>query len=178
MLVTCLRIQGLKVIEPRIFCDERGFFLESYRQPLYATFGIEAKFVQDNLSFSHCNTLRGLHYQPGQDKLISVMSGTIWDVAVDLRPGSSTFGQYEGVELDGELRRQLFVPDGFAHGFCVLSKTALVQYKVSAIYDPAKESSLRWNDRDLNIPWPCKEPIVSSRDQMCPFFKQVFKGVE
>lgn len=174
MNITCLSIEGLKVIEPRIFSDERGFFLESYRQPLYAASGIEPVFVQDNLSFSFKGTIRGLHYQKGQDKLVSVLSGTIWDVAVDLRPGSPTFGQWEAVELDDRTRRQFFVPDGFAHGFCILSETALVQYKVSSIYDPKLERSIRWNDPQIGVAWPCQTPILSQRDQTSPFFKEVF----
>ena len=177
MLVTCLRIQGLKIVVPRIFCDSRGFFLESYRRPLYADSGIALEFVQDNLSFSHQNVLRGLHYQSGQDKLISVICGKIWDVAVDLRPSSITFGQYEAVELDDRTRNQFFVPDGFAHGFYVLSQTALVQYKVSAVHDPAQERAIRWNDPELNIPWPCTEPTLSLRDQNSSFFKQIFEVV-
>lgn len=174
MIISCLPIQGLKVVEPTIFRDERGFFLESYRQPRYASLGIHSVFVQDNLSFSRKGTIRGLHYQRGQDKLISVLNGKIWDVAVDLRVDSPTFGRWEGIELDDEARRQFFVPEGFAHGFCVLSETALVQYKVSAVYDPLLEQSLRWNDPHLNISWPDLPAILSSRDQSSPFFEEIF----
>ena len=173
-MISCLPIQGLKVVEPTIFRDERGFFLESYRQPRYASLGIHSIFVQDNLSFSRKGTIRGLHYQKGQDKLISVLNGKIWDVAVDLRVDSPTFGKWEGIELDDESRRQFFVPDGFAHGFSVLSETALVQYKVSAIYDPLLEQSLRWNDPILNISWPDLPAILSSRDQSSPLFEEIF----
>lgn len=169
MFVTSLPLSDLKVIEPRIFRDERGCFWESYHQPIYAESGIAVRFVQDNCSFSRRDTIRGLHYQPKQAKLVSVIHGAIWDVAVDIRPGSETFGQYAAIELDDRLRRQLFVPDGFAHGFCVLSETALVQYKVSEVYDPCAERSIRWNDPKINIAWPCSEPILSNRDQTSPF---------
>jgi dTDP-4-dehydrorhamnose 3,5-epimerase len=173
-----LRLSGLKLIKPRSFEDERGFFLESYRQPLYAKAGIP-DFVQDNLSFSKKNVIRALHFQqgagqvPGQAKLVQVLRGKIFDVAVDLRPSSLTFGQWEAVALDDLLRWQLFIPAGFAHGFCVLSEDALVQYKVSSLYDPNTERSIRWNDPDLNIAWPTKLPILSKRDQNSPFLREI-----
>jgi len=171
---TNLRLAGLKLIKPRCFGDERGFFLESYRQPSYAKAGIP-DFVQDNLSFSKKDVIRALHFQkaPGQAKLVQVLRGRIFDVAVDLRPDSPTFGEWEAVELDELLRWQLFIPVGFAHGFCVLSEDALVQYKVSSLYDPATECSIRWNDPDLNIAWPTKLPILSERDQKSPFLRDV-----
>jgi dTDP-4-dehydrorhamnose 3,5-epimerase len=167
-----LRLDGLRLIKPRLFSDERGYFLESYRQPTYADFKIPP-FVQENLSFSKKNVIRGLHFQkePGQAKLIQVLRGKLFDVAVDLRPGSATFGEWEAVELDDELRWQFFIPVGFAHGFCVLSEEALVQYKVSALYDPKTENSLRWNDPTLNIAWPIDDPILSKRDQNSPFLR-------
>ncbi|MBS0624464.1 MAG: dTDP-4-dehydrorhamnose 3,5-epimerase [Verrucomicrobia bacterium] len=174
MFATCLKLDGLKLIEPRIFGDERGFFLETYRQPLYVDAGIDVAFVQDNMSFSKKGTIRGLHFQTGQAKLVSVLNGKIWDVAVDIRPDSPTFGQWEAVELDDQKRRQFFVPAGFAHGFCILSETALIQYKVNTIYDPKAEGSIRWNDPFLNIPWPFQEPILSQRDQQSPFFQEVY----
>lgn len=174
MKTSCLRIEGLVVIEPQIFSDSRGYFFESYRLPRYVEAGIDANFVQDNLSFSKRGSVRGLHYQPGQAKLVSVLVGAIWDVAVDLRAGSPTFGQWEGVELDDQTRRQMFIPDGFAHGFCILSETALVQYKVTAIYDPKAERSIRWNDPHLAVEWPVSEPILSARDQSSPFFEEIF----
>lgn len=172
MFVENLSISGLKVVEPRIFRDERGAFWESYRQPLYLESGIAATFVQDNCSFSRRHTIRGLHHQQGQSKLVSVIHGTIWDVAIDIRPDSPTFGKYAAVELDGETRRQLFIPAGFAHGFCVLSETALVQYKVSEVYNPSLEGSIRWNDPEIGIDWPCTEPILSERDRTSPFLHQ------
>ncbi len=171
-----LRLSGLKLITPKIFSDERGFFLETYRLPLYAEAGVAVSFVQDNLSLSKQNTVRALHFQssPGQAKLVSCVQGKIWDVAVDIRRGSSTFGQWEAVELDDILRRQLFVPVGFAHGYCVLSETALVQYKTSSPYDPATEKSIRWNDPKIGIAWPIRKPILSPRDELSPFLHEVF----
>ena len=171
-----LRLSGLKRIKPKIFFDERGFFFETYRQPTYAALGIDVPFVQDNLSFSKQGTLRALHYQsePGQAKLLSCLQGRIFDVAVDIRPHSSTFGEWEGVELNDENNHQLFIPVGFAHGYCVLSETALVHYKVSSLYNPSTERSLRWNDPRFNIRWPIEKPILSERDQKSPFAHEVF----
>jgi dTDP-4-dehydrorhamnose 3,5-epimerase len=169
------RLTGLKLIKPRLFSDERGFFLESYRQSEYAKFGIP-DFVQDNLSYSKKNVIRALHFQkePGQAKLIQVLRGKIFDVAVDLRFASPTFGEWEAIELDDQLHWQFFIPAGFAHGFCVLSDDALVQYKVSTLYDPKTECSIRWNDPHLKILWPTDDPILSERDQSSPFLRDVF----
>ncbi len=180
MQVTDLKLSGLKLIRPRVFTDERGFFFESYRQPLYAGEGINIPFVQDNVSFSRKGTIRALHFQsnPGQAKLVSCLEGTIWDVAVDIRPSSSTFMQWVGVELNDATHEQLFIPVGFAHGFCVLSDTARVQYKVSAPYDPKTECSIRWNDPDLNIAWPIQNPLLSPRDQTSPLFKEMYHVVD
>jgi len=177
MEIVDLRLKGLKKIVPRLFKDERGFFFESYRQGLYEERGIGVQFVQDNVSFSKRGTVRALHFQsaPGQAKLVSCVQGKIWDVAVDLRLDSPTFGQWEAVELDSERHEQFFVPVGFAHGFCVLSETALVQYKVSHPYDPKTECSIRWNDPDFNIDWPVCDPILSPRDQVSPFFRELKK---
>jgi len=179
MEISDLQIQGLKLIQPKIYKDGRGFFYESYRQQQYCAHGIEVPFVQDNVSFSQQGTIRALHYQshPGQAKLVSCIQGKIFDVAVDIRPDSPTFGKWEALELDEESHRQLFIPIGFAHGFCVLSETALVQYKVSAPYDPKTECSLRWNDPDINILWPIQNPVLSPRDQISPYFKEVFHEV-
>lgn len=169
-----LRLGGLKLIIPRLFQDERGFFFESYRQELYQAHGV-GPFVQDNTSFSRKGTLRGLHFQsdPGQAKLVSCVQGQIWDVAVDLRKNSPTFMEWEAVMLDDQTHKQLYIPIGFAHGFCVLSDTARVQYKVSAPYDPKTECSIRWNDPELKISWPIHDPLLSPRDQLSPFFKEV-----
>lgn len=171
-----LQLSGLLLIEPTIFADERGYFLEIYRQSAY---GLKETFVQDSLSFSKKNTTRALHYQsePGQSKLVTCLEGEIWDVAVDIRSASPTFGKWEAVVLDGKKKEQLYLPIGFAHGFCVLSETALVQYKVSSNYNPKTECTIRWNDPDIGISWPVQDPILSPRDQTSPFFKEVFREV-
>lgn len=165
-----MKLTGLKLISPRLFQDERGYFFESYRQ-----FDFDLPFVQDNLSFSRQGTIRALHFQshPGQAKLVSCIQGTIWDVAVDIRPESPTFMQWEAVELDDQSHKQLFIPKGFAHGFCVLSETARVYYKVSSPYDPKTEISIRWNDPSFNISWPVQNPILSPRDQTSPLFSEM-----
>ncbi len=167
MHVQTLRLKDLLLIQPRVFADERGFFFESYQRALFASAGVNVEFVQDNVSFSKKNVIRGLHYQetPGQAKLVSVMQGRIWDVAVDIRPSSLTFGQWEAVELNDENHHQLFLPVGFAHGFCVLSEEAHVQYKVSALYDPATERTISWNDPAIGVRWPIHHPIISLRDR-------------
>ncbi len=167
MEVLDLELAGLKLIRPPIFGDSRGFFLESYNQERYRAAGIEPPFVQDNHSRSAKGTLRGLHYQstPGQAKLIRVTLGRIWDVVVDIRPESKTFGKWSAIELDDEKRAQLFVPVGFAHGFCALSETADVQYKVSALYDAKTECTIDYADPELALPWPVKEPLLSARDR-------------
>lgn len=171
-----LRLEGLKKLSPRVFQDERGCFFETYRQPLYEACGVKIPFVQDNTSFSKKGTIRGLHFQSGkgQAKLVSCLLGAIWDVAVDIRPDSPTFGKWESVLLDDVGRNQIFIPEGFAHGFCVLSDVALVHYKVSSIYDPKAESSIRWDDPDLAVCWPVSHPELSLRDQRSPFFREVF----
>lgn len=176
MQVDLLSISGLKLIIPKVFHDERGFFFESYNADRFQQQGIDTAFVQDNASFSKKGTIRALHYQssPGQAKLISCVLGKIWDVAVDIRPESPTFGKWEAVELDDESKRQFYIPVGFAHGYCVLSDTALVHYKVSSPYDPKTECSIRWNDPDLGVDWPVNDPLVSDRDRQSPFFKKVF----
>lgn len=173
MQVRDLSLEGLKLILPKLYPDRRGLFFESYREKLFASCGINTSFVQENVSFSCYKTIRALHFQqePGQDKLVSCFSGEIWDVAVDLRPHSKTYLQWEGVILSEENCYQLFIPKGFAHGFCVLSEKARVHYKVSHYYDPEQERSIRWNDPDINIDWPIDDPILSSRDQTSLFFK-------
>jgi dTDP-4-dehydrorhamnose 3,5-epimerase len=167
-----LDLEGLKLIRPPVFEDERGFFQETYNAVRYAEARILETFVQDNHSRSIKGTLRGLHYQsrPGQAKLVRVTLGCIWDVAVDIRPGSKTFGHWRGVELDAKKREQLFVPVGFAHGFCVLSDVAEVQYKCSAVYDPKTECSLDYADPELGVAWPVQQPQLSARDQQAESF--------
>lgn len=169
-----MRLQGLVLIEPGRAEDARGFFLERYRHADYAAAGIDCSFIQDNEVFSKSNVLRGLHYQekPGQAKLVSAVSGLIWDVAVDIRPSSPTYGQWEAVELSEENGLQFYIPIGFAHGYCVLSPTARVYYKVSAPYDPKEERTLRWDDPHLAIDWPLNHPLLSERDRSAPFFQE------
>ena len=158
------------VVEPTVFQDARGFFLETYHAERYRAHGIAAAFVQDNHSRSVARTIRGLHLQVGrpQAKLIRVIHGTIWDVAVDVRRGSATFGRWVGVELSAENHRQCFIPAGFAHGFCVLSEAAEIVYKCSDFYDPASEVGIVWNDPTLAIAWPIDEPLLSERDRHHP----------
>jgi len=175
MQVLDLSLRGLKLILPRVYQDERGFFFESYRLADYQAHGIDVPFVQDNVSFSTQGTIRALHFQsqPGQDKLVSCVQGEIWDVAVDLRPSSDTFMKWEAVTLDEKRSKQLFIPKGFAHGFCVLSKEARVHYKVSSYYNAETECSIRWNDPEIKIDWPISRPTLSPRDQISPFLKEI-----
>ena len=161
-------LRGLVILEPRVFADERGFFLESYNQRAFAEFGIEERFVQDNHSSSRRNVLRGLHYQVkhSQGKLVRVVEGEILDVAVDLRRSSPAFGRWEAVHLSGENKRMLWIPVGFAHGFRVISEKAQVLYKATDYYAPEHERTVAWNDPDLKIDWKVEgEPIVSAKDQ-------------
>ncbi|MGE5155758.1 MAG: dTDP-4-dehydrorhamnose 3,5-epimerase [Bdellovibrio bacteriovorus] len=156
------------IIEPKVFGDERGFFLETYRSNTYAALGIAAHLVQDNQSFSRRGVLRGLHIQHpfAQGKLVQVLMGEVFDVAVDVRRGSATFGQWAGVTLTGENKRQLWVPPGFAHGFLVTSETALFVYKCSDYYHPETELSVRWDDPAIGIDWPLDGlPELSRKDQ-------------
>lgn len=161
-------LDGMFVLEPRVFGDERGFFLESYNEQVMAEAGIPDRFVQDNHSCSFCNVLRGLHYQlkHPQGKLVRVVAGEILDVGVDLRRSSATFGRWESVRLSGENKRILWLPAGFAHGFRVLSEKAHVLYKATDFYSPQDERTLAWNDPDLKIDWELSsDPIVSAKDQ-------------
>jgi dTDP-4-dehydrorhamnose 3,5-epimerase len=174
MEITELPLSGLKLIRPRVFRDPRGFFIETYSEPRYREGGIDVRFVQDNHSRSAQGTLRGLHYQsaPGQAKLIRVIQGRIFDVAVDIRADSPTFGKWFGEYLDAEEHLQLFIPVGFAHGFCVVSETAEVTYKVSSVYDAKTEVGMRWNDPDIGVEWPVKEPLLSARDESAESFRE------
>lgn len=166
MKILEIELEGVMVLEPLVFDDERGFFMETYHKERYNERGMPATFVQDNLSFSRAGTLRGLHFQHpnGQAKLVQVLSGHVFDVTVDIRNGSPTFGQWIGIHLSDENKRQLFVPEGFAHGFCVLSDTALFSYKCSDLYAPDCEGGLLWSDPDIGIDWPVKGPILSEKD--------------
>jgi dTDP-4-dehydrorhamnose 3,5-epimerase len=174
MEITELPLAGLKLIRPRVFRDPRGFFIETYSEPRYREGGIDVRFVQDNHSRSARGTLRGLHYQsaPGQAKLIRVIQGRIFDVAVDIRPDSPTFGKWFGEYLDAEEHLQLFIPVGFAHGFCVVSEAAEVTYKVSSVYDAKTEVGMRWNDPDIGVEWPIQEPLLSARDENAESFRE------
>ena len=161
------RLQGLAILQPRVFEDERGFFLETYSRARYAAAGVDVEFVQDNHSRSVRGAIRGLHMQlpPGQAKLVRCARGSAFDVAVDLRKGSPTFGQWEAVELDDVLHRQLYIPFGFAHGAMALTDGMDLAYKVSSYYDPGTEIGVAWDDPDLAIPWPLPDPVVSERDR-------------
>ncbi len=160
-------LPGLILIKPRVFTDPRGFFIETYQQERYAAAGIDVRFVQDNHSSSKRDTLRGLHYQshPGQAKLVRAATGRIFDACVDTRPESPTFGKWPGVYLDAEQHHQLYIPIGFAHGFCVVSEVAEVLYKVSNPYDGKTECTIAWNDPELGVEWPVADPILSVRDE-------------
>lgn len=170
MRVIATELPGVLIVEPQVFADRRGFFLESYNQQRYAEHGIDVAFVQDNHSRSARGTLRGLHYQapPGQAKLVRVVAGEVFDVAVDIRRGSPTYGRWVGVTLSAENHRQLYVPTGFAHGFCVVSESADFLYKVTSYYAPAEERGIAWDDPALGIEWPVQDPILSDRDRHHP----------
>jgi len=169
-------LDGLYILKPEIYKDSRGYFFESFREQYLNEHGIETTFVQDNISSSVKGVIRGLHYQAGhsaQAKLIMVIEGKILDIAVDIRRTSPTFKQYEAVELDDDKHHQLFIPEGFAHGFAVLSEKAVISYKCSSYYDPSKERGIRWNDPDLNIDWKTKNPVLSGKDKNLPFLKNL-----
>lgn len=167
MRVLDTRLPGVVVVEPKVFRDERGSFLESWSLQRYRDAGLPAEFVQDNVSVSRRGVLRGLHYQEPnpQGKLVSVLRGEVFDVAVDIRVGSPTFGRWVGYLLSEENARQLYVPEGFAHGFVVLSESATVSYKCTSYYDPASEGTVLWSDPAIGIEWPVREPILSAKDR-------------
>jgi dTDP-4-dehydrorhamnose 3,5-epimerase len=162
-------IEGAFIIEPKVFGDDRGYFLETYSHKRYQEAGIPGTFIQDNLSFSRRGVLRGLHFQNpnAQGKLVSAPMGEVFDVAVDIRKGSPTFGKWVGVHLSGQNKRQFWVPPGLAHGFVVLSETALFSYKCTEYYSPKDEHSILWNDPDIGIEWPISDGIqLSGKDQI------------
>lgn len=171
-------LDGVRLIHTRIFQDERGHFRELWNEARYAEAGVADRFVQDNVSVSRGGVIRGLHYQHpnGQAKLVSVLEGEIWDVAVDIRRGSPTFGRWYGATLSAECGRQLLIPIGFAHGFAVTSQRAVVSYKCSAMYDAASESTVRWDDPTLGIDWPVREPLLSDRDRGAAFLAKLAEG--
>jgi dTDP-4-dehydrorhamnose 3,5-epimerase len=168
-------LEGVLIVEPTVFSDGRGFFWESYHKTRYRELGIAVEFVQDNLSFSGKGALRGLHYQYpfGQAKLVQVLFGHVFDVAVDIRRGSPTFGRWVGVDLSHENKRQVFIPEGFAHGFCVLSDTGLFSYKCSDLYSPDHEGGVLWSDPDIDIDWPIREPLLSEKDMKNPRLRDI-----
>ena len=169
------KLPGVLIIEPDVFGDSRGFFMETYHKERYRAIGIEAEFVQDNTSFSRKGTLRGLHFQypHGQAKLVQVFMGEVFDVAVDIRKGSPKFGQWFGARLSSDNKQQLFIPAGFAHGFCVLSDTALFSYKCTDFYSPTDEKGVLWSDPDIGIEWPLDDPLLSDKDEKYPCVKNL-----
>ncbi len=168
-------LEGVKLINRSFHADERGFFVEGYRRPLYREFGIEDDFVQDNHSFSKKGVVRGMHFQssPGQAKLIFVALGTIYDVFVDIRKESKNFGKWGARVLDSSKGQQLYLPAGFAHGFAVLSESAHVLYKVSSVFNPKTERTFRFDDPEVGIEWPISEPILSEKDRGALTLKEV-----
>lgn len=172
MKIIPTKIDGLLHLQPKVVEDARGFLVETWRTADYAALGV-LPMVQDLISSSQQGMIRGLHYQDphAQGKLISVLAGEIWDVAVDLRPDSLTYQKWEAVILSSQLKNQFYIPPGFAHGFCVVSNTALVSYKLSDYYHAECEKGIRWDDPTLNIPWPTQTPLLSERDRKFPVLK-------
>jgi dTDP-4-dehydrorhamnose 3,5-epimerase len=178
MKVIETEIPDVKILEIDFYPDDRGFFCETYQEKRYQANGISDKFVQDNQSYSKKNVLRGLHFQKRypQGKLIMAIAGEIFDVAVDIRIQSPTYGKWVGVALSDRNHKQLYVPEGFAHGFCVISDYALVHYKCTNFFDSEDMSGIKWNDPDIGIDWPTKNPIVSPRDEQLPNFKAYIRS--
>jgi dTDP-4-dehydrorhamnose 3,5-epimerase len=170
MRIETTALTGVLVLEPRVFGDARGYFLETWNVRRYAEAGLPSGFVQDNVSFSARGVLRGLHFQQphAQGKLVHVLQGEVFDVAVDIRPDSPTFGGWVGVTLSAESHRQVWIPPGFAHGFCVTSETALFAYKCTDYYCPECEGTVLWNDPDIGIVWPIEQPLLSAKDAAAP----------
>jgi dTDP-4-dehydrorhamnose 3,5-epimerase len=176
MQTLATRLEGTILVAPAVHGDERGFFMETYRRSEYAAVGVTDDFVQDNHSRSRLGVVRGMHFQPGQSKLVRCARGSILDVLVDIRPGSTGFGQWEGFELSDSNGHQLYCPDGFAHGFCVLSEVADVVYKVSTYYDHSIESGFRYDDPEVGIPWPDIDLTPSQRDRNAPTLAELGLG--
>lgn len=170
-------IQGIKVITPEIFADDRGYFFESFNKKDFMKLGFPTNFVQDNQAFSAKGTLRGFHYQLNyaQGKLVRVIQGEVLDVAVDIRQGSKTFGEYFSVILTDENNKIMYIPEGLAHGYLVLSDTAIFQYKCTEVYHPEDEYGILWNDSDLNIEWSLLDPILSEKDKNLPTLAKIKK---
>lgn len=175
MKITETKILGAIIFDPKVFGDERGFFMETWHQARYEEAGLPARFVQDNLSFSQRGVLRGLHFQnpDQQGKLVQVLQGEVFDVAVDIRVGSPTLGEWEAVFLSSENKRQFYVPEGFAHGFLVTSETALFAYKCTAPYNAKAEAAVLWNDPEIGIEWPAETPTLSEKDWAAPPLAQM-----
>jgi dTDP-4-dehydrorhamnose 3,5-epimerase len=173
MKFTPTELPGVIIVEPDVHRDHRGFFLESFHHKKYRDAGIAGPFVQDNHSHSLHGTLRGLHCQAGQGKLVRAVDGEMFDVAVDIRRGSPTFRRWVGVVLSGENFRQLYIPPDFAHGFCVLTNRVHVEYKCTSLYDPSLEIAVAWNDPDVGVSWPLAEPILSPRDARAPRLEEL-----
>lgn len=175
MRVTPTQLPEVLLIEPRVFGDPRGFFFESWHKERYAAAGIAGDFVQDNVSYSQRGILRGLHLQQpfAQAKLVSVLQGEVYDVAVDVRVGSPRFGHWAAERLSAENKRQLYVPQGFAHGFCVLSEAALFSYKCTELYHPETEMGVAWNDPAIAIDWPISSPVLSGKDAKAPRLAEI-----
>ena len=170
MKVEHTALPGVLILEPKVFGDARGFFMETWNRSRYAEAGLPGEFVQDNVSYSRHGVLRGLHYQSprAQGKLVHVLEGEVFDVAVDVRVGSPTFGRWAGATLSAQNRRQLWIPPGFAHGFCVTGETALFCYKCTELYAPEHEGSILWNDPAIGIAWPLEHPTLSAKDAAAP----------
>jgi dTDP-4-dehydrorhamnose 3,5-epimerase len=176
MIVNKSPLEGVLVIQPKLHLDARGFFLESFENDRYVAHGIQERFIQENHSRSVKHVLRGLHFtrKKPQAQLLTVMRGTIFDVVVDIRRESVSFGKWYGIELSDNGNRQIFMPHGFAHGFCVLSDYADLHYKVSQKYDPDDDGGLVWDDKDVNIQWPIENPIISDKDLLLPSLQQIY----
>lgn len=175
MKIVQTQLPGCVVLEPRVFGDSRGFFFEGWNKERFEAEGLQMDFVQSNVSSSSRGVLRGLHYQwpRPQGKLVSVLEGEVYDVAVDIRQGSPTFGKHASVILSAENRRQFWIPEGFAHGFAVLSESALFHYMCTDVYVAEADSGLRWNDADVAVDWPVSNPTLSAKDEAAPFLKDI-----
>ena len=172
-------LPGCLIIEPKVFGDARGFFYESWNRPRFVEHGLDMKFVQSNVSASERGVLRGLHYQwptNPQGKLVSVLEGEVYDVAVDIRKGSPEFGRWTAVILSAENKRHFWIPEGFAHGFAVLSDYATFSYQCTALYDHSADAAVRWNDGDIAVDWPISAPLLSEKDQRAPFLRDIPHG--
>jgi dTDP-4-dehydrorhamnose 3,5-epimerase len=169
-------LPGCVIIEPRVFGDDRGFFYESWNRPRFVDHGLDMQFVQSNVSASERGVLRGLHYQwpnNAQGKLVSVLEGEVYDVAVDIRRGSPDFGRWTAVVLSAENKRHFWIPEGFAHGFAVVSDFATFSYQCTALYDREADAGIRWNDADIGVDWPLGAPLLSEKDERAPFLRDV-----